>query len=453
MEAAVNSARRRLLGLEDRIPWNAVKKSWAATQQKWKNIVTSALDFNALAQELLVLESMLTSNSMAPDWQSHKAAWIMRVKQCAGPAVLEQLVGVLENTIQWHRILVAPDGRPLSAEELASGQFGVGGFPPTPLPPPLSLTLTARANGGAGSSGAASPSTVPDPPDGVPRAAARMQMLLLAMGAKDYDPKVVVQLLDVMYVWTASVLNDASLYARMRVLGSDSATRQHTLQLAMAAEPPIEEVDVVLAVRGRAEHLWTSAAARDVIAQQAADINTEPMPILPRQPVVTLPTDLSQCLPGARALLRRGLDVEEEDEEEAPCWALDAHGLYSAAASGTLPTVPSAPAAAPWGHAAPPAPAAPWGAVGAAPVPCIHTHTHTVPPGGAVPGAVGAAPVPPGGAVPGGLLPPQGAQHGAAGYPVVPKLPAPQQQPRPGGGVGGVAVPSRPGDAKRQRAR
>jgi len=301
MEAAVNSARRRLLGLEDRIPWNAVKKSWAATQQKWKNIVTSALDFNALAQELLVLESMLTSNSMAPDWQSHKAAWIMRVKQCAGPAVLEQLVGVLENTIQWHRILVAPDGRPLSAEELASGQFGVGGFPPTPLPPPLSLTLTARANGGAGSSGAASPSTVPDPPDGVPRAAARMQMLLLAMGAKDYDPKVVVQLLDVMYVWTASVLNDASLYARMRVLGSDSATRQHTLQLAMAAEPPIEEVDVVLAVRGRAEHLWTSAAARDVIAQQAADINTEPMPILPRQPVVTLPTDLSQCLPCAHA--------------------------------------------------------------------------------------------------------------------------------------------------------
>jgi hypothetical protein len=142
---------------------------------------------------------------------------------------------------------------------------------------------------------------VPDPPDGVPRAAARMQMLLLAMGAKDYDPKVVVQLLDVMYVWTASVLSDASLYSRMRVLGSDSATRQHTLQLAMAAEPPIEEVDVVLAVRGRAEHLWTSAAARDVIAQQAADINTEPMPILPRQPVVTLPTDLSQCLPCAHA--------------------------------------------------------------------------------------------------------------------------------------------------------
>ena len=301
MEEAVNSARRRLLGLEDRIPWNAVKKSWASTQQKWKNIVTSALDFNALAQELLVLESMLTSNSMAPEWQAHKAAWIMRVKQCAGPAVLEQLVGVLENTIQWHRILVAPDGRPLSAEELASGQFGVGGFPPTPLPPPLSLTLTARANGGAGSRGAASPSTVPDPPDGVPRAAARMQMLLLAMGAKDYDPKVVVQLLDVMHVWTASVLIDASQHARMRVLGSDSATRQHTLQLAMAAEPPIEEVDVVLAVRGRAEHQWTSAAARDVIAQQAADINTEPMPILPRQPVVTLPTDLSQCLPCARS--------------------------------------------------------------------------------------------------------------------------------------------------------
>ena len=80
-------------------------------------------------------------------------------------------------------------------------------------------------------------------------------------------------------------------------------------QLAYGNEPPVEAKDVTLAVRSRAENGFTRVAAREVLAQQAASVNAEPMPILPKRTVVALPTDLSQCVPGARRLLEQGLEV------------------------------------------------------------------------------------------------------------------------------------------------
>ena len=85
-------------------------------------------------------------------------------------------------------------------------------------------------------------------------------------------------------------------------------------QLASVAEPPVEPQDVALAVRSRVEHAWTRVAAREVLAQQAADTNSEPMPILPRRTGVLLPSDLSQCVPSARRLLERGLDVDDDED-------------------------------------------------------------------------------------------------------------------------------------------
>ena len=76
----------------------------------------------------------------------------------------------------------------------------------------------------------------------------------------------------------------------------------------------METQDVALAVRSRVEHSFTRIAAREVLAQQAADTNSEPMPILPRRTGVLLPSDMSECVPSARRLLERGLDVDDDDE-------------------------------------------------------------------------------------------------------------------------------------------
>ena len=104
-------------------------------------------------------------------------------------------------------------------------------------------------------------------------------------------------------------------------------------------------------MRGRAEHHFTRPAERVVVAQQAADTNAEPMPILPRRPTVALPSDLSQCQPAARALIKRGLEVDEDDEDDG--WLLDPLSQYYTAAAGNgspaTSRVSAAGAAAPWG--------------------------------------------------------------------------------------------------------
>lgn len=255
--------------------------------------MTGTLQCSALADQLLVLESMLKTDALASSWQVQKTGWKSKVSACSTPRELEAVVSELDSAIQWSRILVAPDGRALTAAEIASGQFGVGGTPSMPVPQPLSVVAP------------------PAPPEGVPRQASRMLMMLQSMGARKFDPKVVVQLLDVMHTWTAAVLVDASANARMRVLGSTNSP-----QLALALEPPVETTDVQLAVRTRAEHSFTRVAAREVVAQQAADLNAEPMPILPKRTTVALPADVSQCVPSARRLVEHGLDIDDDEDLE-----------------------------------------------------------------------------------------------------------------------------------------
>lgn len=279
-----------LPALEEKIPWQAVKKIWGVRRTEWVTAVVGAFACAGLAQQLIVLESMLKTDTLSPTWPNAKTSWKNRMSSCHEPSELSAALNELDKAIQWQRILVAPDGRPLTAAEIASGQFGVGGTPSVPVPPPLSVAAP------------------PNPPEGVPRAAARMLVLLQSMGARQFDPKVVVQLLDVMHSWTATILMDASNYARIRVLGTSGP------QLASQPEPPVETQDVALAVRSRVEHSFTRIAAREVLAQQAADTNSEPMPILPRRTGVLLPSDMSECVPSARRLLERGLDVDDDDE-------------------------------------------------------------------------------------------------------------------------------------------
>ncbi len=86
--------------------------------------------------------------------------------------------------------------------------------------------------------------------------------------------------------------------------------------LTAPPSPALSQVE--LAVRSRAAHAFTPPVAREVLAQQAADTNHEPMPILPSRELVTLPSNPSQLVPDARALVARGLDVVDDDEGPRP---------------------------------------------------------------------------------------------------------------------------------------
>ena len=149
--------------------------------------------------------------------------------------------------------------------------------------------------------------------------------------------QVVVQLLDYAHNWAATILNDASANARMRVLGR-APNHALGMQWATQTEPPVEPQDVVLAVRGRTEHGFTQRAAREVIAQQAADVNAEPMPILPRRVGVLLPSDPAAIAPAGRRLMARGLDLDDEEEFDGP--GFDAAPSHSWWALRTKPIRP-----------------------------------------------------------------------------------------------------------------
>ena len=158
-----------------------------------------------LANQLVVLQTMLKTDALSTTWQLQHGSWRTRMMNCHEPKELELAVNELEQAIQWNKILINPaTGAPLTPADMATGLYGVGGAPSVQLPPPLATVAP------------------PTPPEGVPRAASRMLLLLHDMGAAKYDPKVAVQLLDFMYGYTAGILVDASANARMRMLPTSS---------------------------------------------------------------------------------------------------------------------------------------------------------------------------------------------------------------------------------------
>ena len=142
---------------------------------------------------------MLKAETLSSDWQIKGVVEDADGPLPTQPKELELATKELEGAILWQRILVAPDGRPLSRRRS----------------PPASLASAARRRPPypRRSTALAANKMPRAPPEGVPRRL-RMLLLLQSMGANSYDPKVVVQLMDVMYGWTASV---SSTRRRMRV--------------------------------------------------------------------------------------------------------------------------------------------------------------------------------------------------------------------------------------------
>lgn len=177
--------------------------------------------------------------------------------------------------------MLGPGGHPLTQTQFGSASD----VPSVPLPQPL---------------GDIDLETIPDPPEGVPRAALHLILMLRAMGVRKYEPGVMIMLLEVMHGYTSEVLKDALFYRRMRQLRKRGIGEAFDVQ-------DTELADAEFAVRGRTSHSWTRPPAREVLAQQASEVNTMPMPLLPKRPCVTLP-EAAACDPGARQLVARGIE-------------------------------------------------------------------------------------------------------------------------------------------------
>lgn len=283
-----------------------MKKSWNTRRGDWVNSVNATLNCVALSKLLLHLEAALKTEALAPTWQRERAGWRARVEVGQLPRELEAGVRELDRNVQWARIMQA---------DLAAGLVRPAS---TPLPPPLGeIEGMLLDSEGVENEDGEEAGDMPGPPAGLPRAALRMLLLLREMGVSSYEPAVALQLLEVMHAYAADVLTDAQTLARTRRRGEVLAARagparapglQQQQLLQDALEARVELSDVTLSVKGRTSrpaegqmpHIgFVNPPTRELLAQQASELNVQPMPLLPRASSVPLPP-ASQWLPSAR---------------------------------------------------------------------------------------------------------------------------------------------------------
>jgi transcription initiation factor TFIID subunit 9B len=267
--------------------------------------VQATLDCSTIGKLLMMLEAALKSEALQQSWTVARDGWRTRLVSGCTAAVLQQAVEELEGAIQWDRIMLHPDA------QIARGRA----LPTLPsLPSPDEMDTATD-----GESAAAEP---PVPPEGVPRVALRMLLLLRAMGVRAHSPNVVLQLLEVMHTYTSDILGDAMSYARMRQLATAQGEggapppmgaaqrptqRQRAAGPGASADAGIERADVALAVRGRCRKSFLPPPKREELAQHAALMNVQPMPPVTRKRGLQLPPV------GERGI---GVGVLQEEEEE-----------------------------------------------------------------------------------------------------------------------------------------
>lgn len=104
-----------------------------------------------------------------------------------------------------------------------------------------------------------------------PRDARTVEAILRSMGVEQYDPRVVNQLLEVLYRYVSSVLTDAREFS------------EH------ADKSAIDVDDVRLAIRSKVAFTFTQPPPRDVTMRLAAERNAIPLPPVAQRAGVALP--------------------------------------------------------------------------------------------------------------------------------------------------------------------
>ncbi|CDS08723.1 hypothetical protein LRAMOSA10084 [Lichtheimia ramosa] len=112
-----------------------------------------------------------------------------------------------------------------------------------------------------------------------PRDARIISLILQSLGVEQYDPKVVVQLLEFAHRYTSDVLQDALVYA------------EH------ANKNDLDLDDVQLAIQGRVNHSFTNPPPKELLLELAEEKNKIPLPLIPEKYGIRLPNE-KHCLTG-----------------------------------------------------------------------------------------------------------------------------------------------------------
>lgn len=108
-------------------------------------------------------------------------------------------------------------------------------------------------------------------PSSKPRDARTIEAILHSMGVEQYDPHVTNVLLELLYRYVSSVLNDARQYS------------EH------ADKTNIDADDIKLAIRSRTSFTFTQPPPRDITMRLAAERNSVPLPEIQEKAGLALP--------------------------------------------------------------------------------------------------------------------------------------------------------------------
>ncbi|XP_078436335.1 TATA binding protein associated factor 21kDa subunit [Wolffia australiana] len=135
-----------------------------------------------------------------------------------------------------------------------------------------------------------------------PRDARIVRALLRSMGVSDFEPRVVVQLLELWYRYVVDVLNDAQIYS------------EH------ASKPSIDPDDVKLAIQSKVNFSFSQPPPREVLMELARGRNKVPLPKSITGPGIPLPPEQDTLIsPNYQLFIprrTRNVSVDGPEEEE-----------------------------------------------------------------------------------------------------------------------------------------
>ncbi|KAK7206529.1 transcription initiation factor IID, 31kD subunit-domain-containing protein [Myxozyma melibiosi] len=142
-----------------------------------------------------------------------------------------------------------------------------------------------------------------------PRDARVLHLMLASQGIARYQERVPLQLMDFAFRYSASVLEDAMLYA-------DHGRQQQPAAAASSSALSVE--DLRLAVAARLNYQFHPAPPKELLLELAHERNRRPLPHISTSSAIRLPPE-KYCLTAKDWVIDEELaDLPDDDDEDAP---------------------------------------------------------------------------------------------------------------------------------------